>query len=116
MQLEIDGKPVSGQLALQGGFDRQQQRWHGNLNNTRFNTPFGEWRLTRAITLDYLNTAQKISIGPHCWQNPNAELCVPKTLEASQSGEASLVLNRFDLAMFKSFLGAETGMSGVFTG
>ncbi|QLH64189.1 autotransporter assembly complex protein TamB [Serratia symbiotica] len=116
MQLEVDGKPVSGQLALQGGFDRQQQRWHGNLNNTRFDTPVGEWRLTRAITLDYLNTAQKISIGPHCWQNPNAELCVPKTLEAGQSGEASLVLNRFDLAMFKSFLGAETALSGVFTG
>ncbi|MCX2958855.1 MAG: hypothetical protein N6V49_08845, partial [Serratia symbiotica] len=42
MQLEVDGKPVSGQLALQGGFDRQQQRWHGNLNNTRFDTPVGE--------------------------------------------------------------------------
>jgi len=116
MQLEIDGKPVSGQLALQGDFDRRQQRWHGNLNNTHFNTPVGEWRLTRAITLDYLNTAQKISIGPHCWQNPNAELCVPNIIEACQSGEASLVLNRFDLAMFKPFLGAETALSGVFTG
>lgn len=116
MQLEVDSKQVSGQLALQGGFDRQQQRWHGNLNNTSFDTLVGEWHLTRAITLDYLNTAQKISIGPHCWQNQNAELCVPKTLEAGQSGEASPVLNRFDLAMFKSFLGAETALSGVFTG
>lgn len=115
MQLEVDGKPVSGQLTLQGGFDRQQQRWHGNLNNTRFDTPVGEWHLTRVITLDYLNTAQKISIGPHCWQNPNAELCVLKTLEAGQSGEACLMLNRFDLAMFKPFLGAETALSGVFT-
>ena len=86
LQLKIDGKPVSGQLALQGSFDRQQQRWRGNLNNTRFDTPVGEWRLTRAIALDYLNTEQKISVGPHCWQNPNAELCVPKTIEAGQSG------------------------------
>lgn len=116
MQLKIDGKPVSGQLALQGSFDRQQQRWRGNLNNTRFDTPVGEWRLTRAIALDYLNTAQKISIGPHCWQNPNAELCVPKTIEAGQSGQASVVLNRFDLAMIKPFLGPETALSGVFTG
>ena len=76
----------------------------------------GEWRLTRAIALDYLNTAQKISIGPHCWQNPNAELCVPKTIEAGQSGQASVVLNRFDLAMIKPFLGPETALSGVFTG
>ncbi|CAI1841286.1 autotransporter assembly complex protein TamB [Serratia liquefaciens] len=116
LQLKIDGKPVSGQLALQGSFDRQQQRWRGNLNNTRFDTPVGEWRLTRAIALDYLNTAQKISIGPHCWQNPNAELCVPKTIEAGQSGQASVVLNRFDLAMVKPFLGPETALSGVFTG
>ncbi|WP_413514902.1 autotransporter assembly complex protein TamB [Serratia proteamaculans] len=116
LQLKIDGKPVSGQLALQGSFDRQQQRWRGNLNNTRFDTPVGEWRLTRAIALDYLNTAQKINIGPHCWQNPNAELCVPKTIEAGQSGQASVVLNRFDLAMIKPFLGPETALSGVFTG
>ncbi|MGB8665513.1 MAG: translocation/assembly module TamB domain-containing protein, partial [Serratia inhibens] len=116
LQLKIDGKPVSGQLALQGSFDRQQQRWRGNLNNTRFDTPVGEWRLTRAIALDYLNTAQKISIGPHCWQNPNAELCVPKTIEAGQSGQASVVLNRFDLAMVKPFLGPETALSGVFSG
>lgn len=116
LQLKIDGKPVSGQLALQGSFDRQQQRWRGNLNNTRFDTPVGEWRLTRAIALDYLNTAQKISIGPHCWQNPNAELCVPKTIEAGQSGQASVVLNRLDLAMIKPFLGPETALSGVFTG
>lgn len=116
LQLKIDGKPVSGQLALQGSFDREQQRWRGNLNNTRFDTPVGEWRLSRAIALDYLNTAQKISIGPHCWQNPNAELCVPKTIEAGQSGQASVVLNRFDLAMIKPFLGPETSLSGVFSG
>lgn len=116
LQLKIDGKPVSGQLALQGSFDRQQQRWRGNLNNTRFDTPVGEWRLTRAIALDYLNTEQKISVGPHCWQNPNAELCVPKTIEAGQSGQASVVLNRFDLAMIKPFLGPDTALSGVFTG
>lgn len=116
LQLKIDGKPVSGQLALAGSFDRQQQRWRGNLNNTRFDTPVGEWRLTRAIALDYLNTQQKISVGPHCWQNPDAELCVPNTIEAGASGQASVVLNRFDLNMLKPFLGEETALSGVFNG
>ncbi len=116
LQVNIDGKPVSGQLALEGSFDRQQQRWRGNLNNTRFDTPVGEWRLSRAIALDYLNTQQKISVGPHCWVNPNAELCVPRTIEAGASGQASVVLNRFDLAMIKPFLGPDTAMNGVFTG
>ncbi|CNE78444.1 Family of uncharacterised function (DUF490) [Yersinia nurmii] len=116
LRLNVQGEPVSGQLALDGSFDRQQQRWRGNLNNTRFDTPVGEWRLNRAIALDYLNTAQKITIGPHCWQNPNAELCVPRTIEAGPSGQASIVLNRFDLAMIKPFLGPDTTLNGVFSG
>jgi translocation and assembly module TamB len=116
LQLNIDGKPVSGQLQLTGGFDRQQQRWRGDLNNTRFDTPVGEWRLSRAIALDYQHSQQKISIGPHCWQNPNAELCVPKTIEAGASGQASVLLNRFDLAMMKPLLEPDTTLSGVFSG
>ncbi|MFC0227563.1 autotransporter assembly complex protein TamB [Serratia aquatilis] len=116
LQLNVEGKPVSGQLALEGSFDRSQQRWRGNLNNTRFDTPVGEWRLTRSIALDYLNAQQRISVGPHCWVNPDAELCVPRTIEAGASGQANVVLNRFDLAMIKPFLGPETTMSGVFSG
>jgi translocation and assembly module TamB len=40
------------------------------------------------IALDYRNREQKISIGPHCWTNPNAELCVPQTIDAGASGRA----------------------------
>ena len=116
LKLNVTGEPVSGQLALNGSFDRATQRWKGSLNNTRFDTPVGEWRLTRAIALDYLNSKQTVSIGPHCWQNPNAELCVPQTIEAGPSGHAKVALNRFDLAMAKPFLGEGTQLSGLFTG
>ncbi|PHI28955.1 autotransporter assembly complex protein TamB [Budvicia aquatica] len=116
LQLNIDGEPVSGQLALNGSFDRQTERWRGTLNNTHFNTPVGEWRLTRDISLDYRNTQQSISISPHCWRNPNAELCVPRTIEAGPSGQASIVLNRFDLVMLDQLLDSDTKVSGVFTG
>ncbi|KAB8311893.1 translocation/assembly module TamB [Erwinia endophytica] len=116
LKLTVEGKPVSGQLQLNGSFDRQAQRWQGTLNNTRFDTPVGEWRLTRAIALDYLNSRQTVSIGAHCWLNPHAELCVPQTIEAGASGEAKVVLNRFDLSMVQPFLGDETKLSGVFSG
>ncbi|ALG80188.1 Family of uncharacterised function (DUF490) [Yersinia enterocolitica] len=116
LRLNMQGEPVSGQLALEGSFDRQQERWRGALNNTHFDTPVGEWRLSRAIALDYQNTLERVTIGPHCWLNPNAELCVPRAIEAGPSGQASVVLNRFDLAMIKPFLGPDTTMSGVFTG
>ncbi|WP_342754715.1 translocation/assembly module TamB domain-containing protein [Pantoea sp. MBD-2R] len=116
LKLVVNGEPVAGQLQLNGSFDRQAQRWQGTLNNTRFDTPVGEWRLSRAIALDYLNSKQTVSIGAHCWQNPNAELCVPQTIEAGPSGHAKVVLNRFDLAMIKPFLGDGTKLGGVFNG
>ncbi|NDL61421.1 autotransporter assembly complex protein TamB [Acerihabitans arboris] len=116
MRLVVQGEPVSGQLTLNGGYDRQTQRWRGALAQTRFGSPVGEWRLTRDMSLDYQHSAQRIAIGPHCWQNPNAQLCVPTTIEAGASGQAGVALNRFDLAMLKPFLPADTALSGIFTG
>ena len=116
LKLNVQGKPVSGQLALTGSFDRQTEQWKGNLNNTRFDTPVGEWRLTRAMAIDYVNQKQIATIGPHCWQNPNAQLCVPEPIEAGPDGHAHVVLNRFDLAMLKPFLTNQTQLSGVFSG
>ncbi|WP_204315996.1 hypothetical protein, partial [Enterobacter hormaechei] len=55
LQLRIQGEPVSGQLDLAGSFDRKEQRWKGELSNTRFQTPVGPWSLNRAIALDYRN-------------------------------------------------------------
>ncbi|HDG1708709.1 TPA: autotransporter assembly complex protein TamB [Kluyvera ascorbata] len=116
LQLQIQGEPVSGQLALSGSFDRKEERWKGALSNTRFQTPVGPWSVNRDIALDYRNLEQKISIGPHCWVNPNAELCVPQTIDAGAAGHAMVNLNRFDLAMLKPFMPEETQASGVFSG
>ncbi|MBS9431412.1 autotransporter assembly complex protein TamB [Photorhabdus hainanensis] len=116
LQLKVDGEPIAGQLSLNGSFDRKQQRWKGSIDNTRFDTPVGEWRLTKAITLDYFNQQQKVTVGTHCWLNPHARLCVPKLIEAGASGSASLILERFDLAMIQPLLGPETHLKGVFSG
>ncbi|MFZ4833943.1 autotransporter assembly complex protein TamB [Rouxiella sp. Mn2063] len=116
LKLNIVGQPVSGHLALTGSFDRKTEQWTGNLNNTLFDTPVGEWRLTRSIALQYFNADQHVTIGPHCWQNPNADICVPTTINAGTSGQASLQLNRFDLAMLKPLLTDETQLQGVFSG
>ncbi|MGQ8558100.1 autotransporter assembly complex protein TamB [Enterobacter hormaechei] len=116
LQLRVQGEPVSGQLHLTGSFDRQATRWKGVLDNTRFSTPVGPLVLSRSVALDYRNAEQKISIGPHCWTNPNAELCVPQTIDAGAEGHAQINLNRFDLAMLKPFMPETTQASGVFSG
>ncbi|RDT55424.1 autotransporter assembly complex protein TamB [Escherichia coli] len=116
LELRVQGEPVAGQLKLAGSFDRNEQRWKGTLSDTRFTTPVGPVALNRAIALDYRNQEQKISIGPHCWTNPNAELCVPQTIDAGAQGRAVVNLNRFDLAMLKPFMPDATQASGTFSG
>ena len=116
LQLRIQGEPVSGGLKLSGAFDRKAQRWRGELSDTRFDTPVGPWSLSRAMALDFRAEEQKVSVGPHCWNNPNAELCVPQTIDVGASGHALVNLNRFDLAMLKPFMPEQTQASGVFSG
>lgn len=116
VRLNMQGEPIAGGLVLNGGYDRQQQRWRGTLAQTVFTTPIGEWRLSREMTLDYQQSVQRVTIGPHCWSNPNAQLCVPTAVSAGADGQATLVLNRFDLAMLKPYLPQQTALSGVFSG
>lgn len=116
LRLAMSGTPVAAQLALNGRFDRQQQRWMGTLNNTQFSTPVGEWRLSRAVTLDYRHLVQQLTIGTHCWQNPHAEICVPNNIEVGASGRGTLLLNRFDLAMLQPLLNEDTQLHGGFSG
>lgn len=116
LTLKIDGEPVSGGLTLAGSFDKEKQQWKGTLNNTAFDTPVGEWRLNKAMSLDLLAEKQQVTIGSHCWVNPNAQICVPKAITVGESGSAAITLTRFDLAMIKPFLPPETSLKGVFTG
>lgn len=116
LRLDFQGDPVSGGLVLNGGYDRQQQRWRATLGQTAFTTPVGAWRLSRDMALDYQRSIQRMTIGPHCWVNPNAQLCVPTAINAGASGQATLLLNRIDLVMLKPYLPAQTAFDGVFSG
>ncbi|XBS70435.1 translocation/assembly module TamB domain-containing protein [Acerihabitans sp. KWT182] len=116
LRLAVQGEPVSGNLALNGGYDRQQQRWRGTLSQTQFGSPVGEWRLSRPMSLDYRQQEQNVVIGPHCWQNANAQLCVPADIQLGAAGQAAVLLNRLDLAMFKPFLPAATTLAGIISG
>ncbi|MCS3431416.1 translocation/assembly module TamB domain-containing protein [Klebsiella sp. BIGb0407] len=116
LQLRIQSEPVSGQLTLSGNFDRKLETWTGQLSDTRFDTPVGPWRLNRAMSLAFSNEKQQVEIGPHCWINPDAELCVPQPIEAGAKGHAAVNLNRFNLNMIKPYLPAETQAAGIFSG
>lgn len=115
LDFKASGKPVAGQLYLTGSFDRVSERWRATINQTRFYTPVGEWRLMQDLTIDYHHKEQRATIGSHCWQNPAAELCVAKAIDAGPSGSANLQLKHFDLVILKPLL-ADTQLQGIFTG
>lgn len=116
LKLNMQGEQVAGQLQLNGSFDRQQQRWQGTFSQIRFDTPVGEWQLMHAMRLAYQAKVQNLIIDPYCLQNLNAQICAPKNIEVGACGQASFLLNHFDLAMLKPILPAGTKASGVFTG
>ncbi|MGP4123494.1 MAG: autotransporter assembly complex protein TamB [Sodalis sp. (in: enterobacteria)] len=116
LKLAMQGAPVASQFKLNGSFDRQQQRWRGTLSQTRIDTPVGAWRLMRVMTLGYQAGEKHLVIGPHCWRNPNSQICALKNSEIGVSGQANFLLNRFDLAMLKPILAVQTQVSGVFIG
>lgn len=114
--LKFSGHPMTSQVILNGVFDRQQQRWLGNLSKIYINTPLGEWHLNHATKLEYLNIPKKIIIGSHCWSNDNAELCTIGRIEISELGKAHVLIKHFDLGILKPFLDSDTHLSGIFTG
>ncbi|SLM64386.1 MULTISPECIES: autotransporter assembly complex protein TamB [Dickeya] len=116
LRVMIKGEPLSGQWLLNGHVDRARQRWQGELTDTRFNTPVGEWRLVPSLALAYQATTQVLTLGAHCWRHPEAELCVPQPIAAGASGKATLALNRFNLSILKPFISPQTAVSGNITG
>lgn len=116
LRLQVKGKPVAGELALSGHFDRQQQHWQASLSKSQFTTPVGVVKLSRPISLDYQNSKRTLTVGRHCWLNPQAEICIPEPIVAGPAGHARLQLRRLDLAILKQFLPPSTQLSGGFNG
>lgn len=117
LTLELKGEPVSGGLALQGHFNRQKQIWDGRLNKTDIRALSLDWHLNRSTGITYFHHAQKVTIQPHCWDNPQAQLCVPDVITAGKSGgQAHVQLHQFDVALLKPFLSPDTDIFGKITG
>lgn len=116
VKMNIDGKPISGHLILKGRFDRQKGLWQGVLDNTLFNTPIGEWQLSRPVVIEYANQQQEVTLSPHCWLNAKGRLCLSKTAKIGKSGNADILLQQFDLALLKPFCPLKLSSPAVLMG
>lgn len=112
----VKGSPVSAGLTLQGALDMAKMHWTGTLSKAYADTPVGPFRQASAARADFRASPAEVSLSEHCWQNPNAEVCLTKPLHAGEIISAAVALRRLDTAMFRQFLPEGLTVSGRFSG
>lgn len=114
--LKTAGGIVSGSAELSGRVDRQTLRWQGALERAAFETPVGPWTLRKAAPLSFDLPTKSFTLGAQCWENPDAEICVPKTYSIGRQGEFHADLKRLDMAILKPWLRRRDKVSGTLSG
>ena len=120
LTLSWAGTPVSGEMKLSGDFLREAATWEGGVSSASFQTPAGDVKLAKRMTLRYQNAAQSLRVGAHCWRHESAEVCLARTADVDLSGKKAfpvrLALERFDLGWLRDKLPRRTLLEGVVKG
>ena len=120
LTLSWAGTPVSGEMKLSGDFLRDAATWEGGVASAAFQTPAGDVKLAKRLTLRYQNAAQSLRVGAHCWRHESAEVCLARTADVDLSGKKAfpvrLALERFDLGYLRDKLPRRTLLEGVVKG
>ncbi|WP_279177166.1 translocation/assembly module TamB domain-containing protein [Sutterella wadsworthensis] len=117
LKLMLDGEPVSGSVALTGGFSRDTLDWTGRLTRASLTTPAGVWSNASPADMTWSTAKTQATIAGHCWKHDDAEVCAPKTLVLGRSGEAELRLTRLSMSVLKPYLRRKSDtLEGALTG
>lgn len=120
LTLSWAGTPVSGEMKLSGDFLRDAATWEGGVASAAFQTPAGNVKLAKRMTLRYQNASQSLRVGAHCWRHESAEVCLARTADVDLSGKKAfpvrLALERFDLGYLRDKLPRRTLLEGVVKG
>ncbi|WP_232313455.1 autotransporter assembly complex protein TamB [Enterovibrio coralii] len=112
LSLKVDGKPVGADIALRGSLDRDTG-WKGTLYNSTLRTPVGPWALQNDVALGYDIKSGKVNVGAFCWGQNQSRICLDKPISVSDSGQATVSVDKFNLDIIQSFLPATTTLSGL---
>lgn len=120
LTLSWAGTPVSGEMKLSGDFLRDAATWEGGVASAAFQTPAGDVKLAKRMTLRYQNASESLRVGAHCWRHESAEVCLARTADVDLSGKKAfpvrLALERFDLGYLRDKLPRRTLLEGVVKG
>ncbi|TCP91231.1 translocation and assembly module TamB [Cricetibacter osteomyelitidis] len=113
LHLRSQGKPVAAELNIAGSFDRTSQVWKGTLSNTNIQSLIGDLKNSQNVAVIYDNKAQQVTVGAHCWQNPNLELCLPQQFKAGAGGEVPFAIKRLNLQLINEITEQDNLLKGV---
>lgn len=116
VQLQVQGRPIAGNLQLQGRFERRTAHWRGTLATVQLTTPVGEWCPKQAIQMLYQHSQQHLTINAHSWHHPQAVLSIPTLTHQAGTTHALVKIQRLDLALLQPLLNSVTQLQGVVTG
>ena len=119
LKLMLDGEPVSGSVALTGGFFRDTLDWTGRLTRASLDDA-RRGLVQRVLLAEMTRSTAKTQAG----RSPDIvgsmmmlRLCAPKTLVLGRSGEAELRLTRLSMSVFKPYLRRKSDtLEGALTG
>ena len=100
LSLSVEGKPVSGQVNLQGSWKNQQ--WQGQLLNAAVNTPLDVWFLDKPLSI-MVDKHQRATLSDQCWVSDKTSLCIDATQLSAQKGAARFKLAEFDFQRLQTY-------------
>ena len=104
LSLQSKGSPVSANLNLAGGFNRQTAQWQGHLNNIDIDSPLGDFRVNQPVLFNYDNAKVEAQIAAHCWLNKDIELCFPQAFNVGKNGALAFDIKRINLQLVNELL------------
>ncbi|GAA3532475.1 autotransporter assembly complex protein TamB [Zobellella aerophila] len=114
LSLEIQGKPLAGELALTGSLD--EAGWRGKLIQASLDTPLDRWQLEPSVELSWIQAKAQLRASAHCWRSGEASLCVDALQASADQGRGGFSFNRFDIARLQAFFPEDFSWQAVLEG
>jgi len=104
---------TTGNLPDTPGTNSPSGDWLGKLQAVTLGLPEHSMQLANPAALVWQQASKQITVGPHCWAESGASLCLEDPVSSNKQGQANIKLAGYQLRKLNPFLGEKTGLEGV---
>lgn len=117
LTLNVNGKPLSSEILLNGSFNKNRSQWQGIMSQA--NAKVGKnnlWQINHPIVIDYDINRKLTKIFAHCWLNTQSSICLDNDIVLANKGMAEISLKNIDLDLIDPFINSQTNIAGYING